>query len=111
MRAAGKTYQEIHGAGGGIFSTVRATRDADADTLLAGARGRLSRMLSWGTTTCEGKSGYALMPSGELGLLGILAEAAAGHAVDISPTLLAHALPPEIDRNAYVDVFAGDLIL
>ena len=110
MRAAGKTYQEIHAAGGGIFSTVRATRDADPQSLLAGARTRLSRMLSWGTTTCEGKSGYALMPSGELALLGILAEASAGHAVDISPTLLAHALPPEIEREAYIEAFAGDLI-
>jgi imidazolonepropionase len=110
MRAAGKTYQEIHAAGGGIFSTVRATRGEDAAHLLAGARKRLSRMLSWGTTTCEGKSGYSLLPEGELALLEVIAEASSGHAVDISPTLLAHALPPEVDRDAYVETFAGELV-
>jgi imidazolonepropionase len=112
LRAAGKTYGEIHAAGGGIFSTVQATRSADGATLLTGARTRLSRMLAWGTTTCEGKSGYSLLPEGELALLGVLAEASAGHAVDISPTLLAHALPPEYakQREAYIELFTGQLI-
>src|SRR5262249_21332150 len=110
--AAGKTYQEIHAAGGGTFATVQATRQADGAALLAGARARLSRMLAWGTTTCEAKSGYALLPEGELALLSVLAQATAGHPVDLSPPLLAHALPPEFAarREAYVSGFADDLV-
>ncbi|HJZ84831.1 MAG TPA: imidazolonepropionase [Polyangia bacterium] len=112
LRAAGKSYADIQAAGGGIYATVRATRDAEPADLLQGARVRLSRMLAWGVTSCEAKSGYALAPAGELALLGVLGEAAAGHAVDLSPTLLAHVLPEDYaDRRAeYVQAFAGALV-
>src|SRR4051812_24459170 len=59
-RLAGATYAEIAAAGGGIVSTVRATREATEATLVDGARARLAEMLACGTTTAEVKSGYGL---------------------------------------------------
>src|SRR5260370_217561 len=56
-RLAGKTYQEIAAAGGGILSTVAATRRASEEQLVESVRGRLDQMLAWGTTTAEAKSG------------------------------------------------------
>ena len=59
-RLAGATYAEIAAAGGGILSTVRATRAASEAELAAQTRARLAEMLAAGTTTCEAKSGYGL---------------------------------------------------
>jgi len=60
QRVAGATYMEIMAGGGGIMSTVRATREASAEDLLAQSRARLDRMLAHGTTTAEVKTGYGL---------------------------------------------------
>jgi len=113
LRKAGATYAEIQAAGGGILSTMRATRAAGADELFAGGAGRLLRMARFGVTSVEGKSGYDLTGEGELGLLRVLWRLSARCAVEVSPTLLAaHIVPPEFaaDRDAWVRLIVEDLI-
>ena len=101
MRARGATYLEILAAGGGILSTVRATRAASEQDLLAHGRRWLGRMLRTGTTTVEAKSGYGLDTATELRLLAVAGRLAAEGPVDVVPTFLgAHAVPPEV-RAAY----------
>jgi imidazolonepropionase len=99
LRAAGASYEELHAAGGGIISTVRATRAGTEDELRAAVRRHADWMLRAGTTTFEGKSGYGLDRDTELASLE--AVAAAGGV----PTWLgAHAVPPEFDdADAYLD--------
>lgn len=109
LRAQGKTYQEIQAAGGGILATVNATRAATNIELLAGTLERLDRFLAQGVTCVEGKTGYDLTIDGELRLLGVLAEARHRHAIDISPTFLAHVPPPDGDRAAFVKAFCAAL--
>lgn len=112
-RAAGATYLEIARTGGGIASTVAATRAAGDEQLLAQARGRLARALAAGVTTMEAKSGYALSVDGELRLLRLLRQLAATQPVRLVPTLLgAHVVPPERqdDRAAYVSECAGAML-
>jgi imidazolonepropionase len=96
LRAEGAGYLEIMAAGGGILSTVAATRAATDEDLLAGARDRLARMLACGTTTVEAKSGYALTTEGELRLLELTARLDAEGPLEIVPTFMgAHAVPAE----------------
>jgi imidazolonepropionase len=112
-RLAGATYAQIAADGGGILSTVAATRAASAEELLAGARGRLDEMLACGTTTCEAKSGYGLTTDSELTQLTVIRALDASHPVDIKATFLgAHALPPEYrDRRAdYVSLVVDEMI-
>ena len=100
-RAAGASYQEIAAAGGGIASTVRATRTASERKPREAAAARLARLASWGVTTCEAKSGYALEEAGEVRLLEVIAELDALGPLDLVPTLLAaHAVPPEARGDA-----------
>ena len=95
-RLAGATYAEIAASGGGILSTVRATRDASEDDLVAASRSRLDEMLAAGTTTCEVKSGYGLTTGTELTMLRAIRRLSDAHAIDIVPTFMgAHELPPE----------------
>ncbi len=95
-RLAGTTYQEIAAAGGGILSTVAATRRASEDDLIGNVLRRMDQMLAWGTTTAEAKSGYGLNQVDELKQLRAIREASSRHAVDLVPTLLAaHEVPPE----------------
>jgi imidazolonepropionase len=113
MKAQGKTYLEIHKAGGGILSTVRATREASFEHLAEVCAGNLSRLLAWGVTTAEGKSGYALSTHGELRMLEVLRTVGDCHPVDVVPTLLgAHTLPPEHrdSRDAYVTQVAEEMV-
>lgn len=112
-RAAGLSYLEIALAGGGIQSTVGATRSASDETLRALTRERLARALAHGTTTMEAKTGYALSIEGELRLLRLLGDVAAAQAITLVPTLLgAHAVPAERARvrAAYVDECAGAML-
>ncbi len=96
-RARGATYLEILAAGGGILSTVRATRAASDEALLAHGRRWLGQMLRTGTTSAEAKSGYGLDLPTELRLLGVAARLASEGPVDVIPTFLgAHAVPPEV---------------
>ena len=113
MRRAGASYEEIAAAGGGIASTVKATRSAETNTLLASAAMRLDALMKGGATTIEIKSGYALDVEGELRMLRCMAALAASEAARIVPTLLAlHALPPEYRnrRSDYVDLIVEQLI-
>jgi len=106
LRAAGATYLELAQAGGGILSTVRATRDAPEDELLAATKQHCSWMRAAGTTTFEAKSGYGLDRETELRQL--RAVAAAGGV----PTWLgAHAVPPEhADADAYLDFLLAEVL-
>lgn len=113
MRKAGATYAEIQAAGGGILSTMRATRAACEEKLFAEAVARLRRMASFGVTAIEGKTGYALDIEGEMRMLRVLRRLAARCAINVSPTLLAaHIVPPEYahDRNAWIDCIVKELI-
>jgi len=95
-RLAGASYEEIARAGGGILSTVRATRAADEDGLLRAAEPRLAGLMAEGVTTVEIKSGYGLDLETELKQLRVARRLAAEHPVEIATTLLAaHAVPSE----------------
>jgi imidazolonepropionase len=112
-RLAGATYAEIAAAGGGILSTVAATRVATEAELAAETRVRLDEMLACGTTTCEIKSGYGLTVESELKILRAVARLSAEHPMDIVATFLgAHEVPVEFrDRRAeYLDLVVNDMI-
>jgi imidazolonepropionase len=113
MKMAGAKYLDILAAGGGILSTVRATRAASPEQLLAEARSRLARMFAHGTTTAEAKTGYALETAGELKLLDALAALDAEGPLEIAPTFLgAHAVPPEFsgDPQGYTDLVCEEML-
>jgi imidazolonepropionase len=104
-RSRGATYQEIAAAGGGIQSTVRATRAATPEALFRLAWDRLTSCLCHGSTTVEVKSGYGLSLESELTCLRVLRRLAKTHPADVVSTFLgAHAVPPEYAsrRDAYV---------
>jgi imidazolonepropionase len=112
-RLAGATYAEIAAAGGGIVSTVKATRAATEDDLVAQTRVRLDEMLTCGTTTCEIKSGYGLELESELRMLRAIARLQREHAIGIVATFMgAHELPVEYrnNRDAYVDLVVREMI-
>ncbi len=101
MRLQGASYEQIARAGGGILSTVRATRAAREDELVAAALPRLDQMIASGTCTVEVKSGYGLTVEDELKLLRAARRLAALRPVRISTThLAAHAVPPEYAGRA-----------
>ena len=105
MRCQGASYLEILRLGGGINSTVRATRAASREHLVDRTLGFLDEMLALGTTACEVKSGYGLDQENELKILTVVRECQEAHPVDLVPTFLgAHAIPPEHrdDREGYV---------
>jgi len=94
-KVEGLGYAEIVRRGGGLYSTVRATRRASTAALTRAALTRLDRMARDGTTTAEVKSGYALSHAGELRLLGIVPALSASSGLSLVPTYLgAHAVPP-----------------
>jgi imidazolonepropionase len=108
LRARGASYEELHDAGGGILSTVRATRAAGHDALAAALQRHASWMLRAGTTTFEAKSGYGLDRDTELAQLAAIRDAGG------VPTFLgAHAVPPEFaDGGAasYVEFLIADVL-
>ncbi|TWB65924.1 imidazolonepropionase [Nitrospirillum amazonense] len=113
LRLAGASYEEIARAGGGILSTMRATRDADVAALTAGALPRLDALMAEGATTVEIKSGYGLNLEAELRMLRAARRLGQARPVRITTTFLgAHALPPEFsgDADRYVD-FLCDTVL
>jgi imidazolonepropionase len=96
LRLQGKSYLEIQAAGGGILSTVRATRTASLEAMLEQTRSRLHGMFSHGTTTAEVKTGYGLRSATELRMLQALLGLDAEGPLEISCTFLgAHAIAPE----------------
>jgi imidazolonepropionase len=101
MRLAGASYTDIAKAGGGIFSTVKATRAADEDTLFELASRRMAHFLTQGITTVEIKSGYGLDLDTELKMLAVAGRLKQAVAQQIEVTFLgAHALPPEFAGRA-----------
>lgn len=107
MKLAGRTYQEIAAGGGGIMSSVRATREASAEELTRDLLGRIDRMVRLGSTTIEVKTGYGLTFEHEQKMLLAIAGANEHTAATLMPTaLLGHAIPPpsEVDSPArFVD--------
>ena len=96
MRLEGATYEEIARAGGGILSTMRATREASEAELIAAALPRLDALIAEGATTIEVKSGYGLTTADELKMLRAARALGDARKVRVAKTLLgAHALPPE----------------
>ena len=113
MRVEGASYEEVAAAGGGIRSSVRSLRLAPPDLLMENGRNTLDRMLEYGTTTAEVKSGYGLSLESELKMLRVISELADTHAVDVVPTFLgAHEFPDEWrdDREGYVSHLIDDMM-
>ena len=111
MRLQGRTYEEIARAGGGIMSTVRATRTATDTGLLDATRRRLEVLAGEGVTTVEIKSGYGLDAETELRLLRTAHAAGKAANLSIVPTFLGlHALPPGVDRAAFIAEMAGPVL-
>lgn len=114
LRLAGASYEEIARAGGGIVSTMRATRAASEDDLVAQALPRLDALLAEGVTTIEIKSGYGLDAESEMRMLRAARRLGIERGVSVRTTFLgAHALPPEYAGNpdGYIAMLADDLIL
>jgi imidazolonepropionase len=106
LRLAGVSYEEIARAGGGIVSTMTATRAASEDQLVAAALPRLDALIAEGVTTVEIKSGYGLTLEHELKSLRAAKALADRRPIDVRTTFLgAHALPPEFkgDPDGYID--------
>ena len=112
-RAEGVSYKDIAQEGGGIASTVRATRAASEDALLATATQRLSRFLARGVTTVEAKSGYGLTVEDELKILRVHRRLGDTSPVEVESTFLgAHAFPPEFrdQPERYVDLIVKEML-
>ena len=113
LRAEGRTYQDIANAGGGILSTMSATRFATKKELLRSAERRLNEMMRCGTTTVEIKTGYGLSVDGEMKMLDVLHDLRRDHYMTVVPTFLgAHAFPTEFkeDRNGYVELILNRML-
>ena len=112
-RLSGATYAEIAGAGGGILSTVAATREASEADLARQTRVRLDEMLACGTTTAEAKSGYGLDTESELKMLRAIRALDRDHPIDLAATFLgAHEIPPahRARRADYVTLIVEEMI-
>jgi imidazolonepropionase len=112
-RLCGVSYQEIAQAGGGINSTVRATRAASREQLYAAAEPRLKALMAEGVTTVEIKSGYGLDTATESRLLEVAKELGERNPVRVKKTFLgAHALPPEFAGRAddYIDLVCAEML-
>ncbi|MCK6583527.1 MAG: imidazolonepropionase, partial [Anaerolineales bacterium] len=112
-KMAGKPYLEILAEGGGILSTVRATRTASIESLIAQTRPRLLRMFRNGTTTVEAKTGYGLQTATELRLLKALLTLDDEMPLDLAFTFLgAHAIAPEYkdDPQGYTDLVCETML-
>lgn len=113
LRLAGASYEEIARAGGGIVSTMKATRTASEDELVAQSLPRLDDLLAEGVTTIEIKSGYGLDADGEIRMLRAARRLARERGITVRTTFLgAHTLPPEYagDADGYIAMLCTDLI-
>jgi imidazolonepropionase len=113
MRLAGATYEEVAKAGGGIVSSVRATREADEDTLYAQAAQRLEQLLAEGVCAIEIKSGYGLALEHERKQLRVARRLGETYGVTVRTTFLgAHALPPEYAGRSgdYIDLVCTEML-
>jgi len=112
MRLQGASYEEIARAGGGILSTVKATREADEEALVRASLPRLDALLAEGVTTVEIKSGYGLETAAEIRQLRAARRLCYERQVGIETTFLgAHATPPEFsDSGSYIDYVIGEML-
>lgn len=113
LKLRGVPYLDILAQGGGILSTVTATRSCTQTQLAEKARLSLDDMLALGTTTCEAKSGYGLETAEELKQLRAIRDLQTSHSMDIAATFMgAHALPQEYkeSREAYIDLLCEEMI-
>lgn len=113
MKLKGKSYFEILKEGGGILKTVRETRNAPLEKLVENGKKILNRMISYGTTTLETKSGYGLTTESEIKILKAIKVLNEVHPIDIVSTFLgAHAIPTEYENraNEYVDLIISEMI-
>ncbi|HEY6581825.1 MAG TPA: imidazolonepropionase [Rubrobacter sp.] len=112
LRSSGASYEEIHDSGGGIRSTVAATRAGSEVDLRSAVERHLGWMVEHGTMTAEAKSGYGLDRETELKSLRAIQAARQSSPVDVSPTFLgAHTVPPESDSAAeYVDFVVREVL-
>lgn len=113
LRLQGATYEEIARAGGGIVSSVKATREASAGALFGSADKRLSALLAEGVTTVEIKSGYGLDVASETKALSVARRLGAERPVRVLTTFLgAHAVPPEFKGRSgdYIDLVCGPML-
>lgn len=113
QRIQGFSYQDIAGKGGGILSTVEATRKASFEELFSLGKKRLDRMISKGVTTIEAKSGYGLSLQDEMKILKVMKALKEIHPMEITSTFLgAHTLPKEFrdDRTRYLDLLIEKMI-
>jgi imidazolonepropionase len=112
-RLKGDSYMDILQRGGGILSTVRATRSASRWELVEAGLKRLDSMLAFGVTTVEGKSGYGLDRETEIKQLEVMADLNRRHPLDVVPTFMgAHAVLPEFKgrEDAYIDFVLADVV-
>ena len=113
QRLQGVSYEQIAAQGGGIASTVKATREADHEQLFVDAKDRLNTLLAEGVTTAEIKSGYGLDVENEIKILEVARLFNEHHPIDIKTTFLgAHALPPEYKGRAdeYIDLVCTQML-
>jgi imidazolonepropionase len=111
MKLKGLSYMDILKKGGGIFYTVNETRNSTDSELLKQSRRRLDNMLLYGTTTCEGKSGYGLNTETEVRILKTQQKLNENHPVDIVSTFLgAHAVPKEYKTKEYVQMIIDEML-
>ena len=113
LKLEGTSYLDILAAGGGILSTVRATTGLSVEDLAAKAKLALDEMLSFGTTTCEAKSGYGLCLEEEMKQLKAIKLLNETHPIDLVPTLMgAHALPQQYkdSREEFVRIVCEEMI-
>ena len=112
LKLAGARYEEILARGGGIYRTVRATREASEEELRALARERLRLMARHGSSIVEVKTGYGLLPEHEYKMLRALRGLEDPGLPKVVPTLLAHVVPQEYlgDREAYIRLFTQEII-
>lgn len=113
LRLAGATYEELARAGGGIVSTMKATRAASEDELLASALPRVDALIAEGVTTLEVKSGYGLERESEMKSLKAARRLGEVRPLSVTTTFLgAHALPPEAagDKDAYIALVCRDML-
>lgn len=113
LRLAGASYEEIARAGGGIVSTMRATRAASEAELVATALPRLDTLIAEGVTTIEIKSGYGLATDAEVRSLRAARALAKHRPIQVCTTFLgAHALPPEAngDKDGYIDLVCNEML-
>ena len=113
LRLAGATYEELARAGGGIVSTMKATRTASEDELVASALPRVDALMAEGVTTLEVKSGYGLERAAEMKSLKAARRLGEVRPLTVTTTFLgAHALPPEAagDKEAYIAAVCRDML-